>query len=266
LIGGSLALALRDRQPDCRVTLWARSAASAERTARVVPSVTCDAAAAAAGADLCVLCTPIGAMPALAREIAPHLSAGAVVTDAGSVKGGVVTALEEILGGRFIGSHPMAGSEKSGIEAARADLFEGATCILTPTARSGKAALEEARRLWRSVGGRLVEMTPEAHDLAVGRVSHLPHAVACILVDAIARHGNGAEALAGGGYRDSTRIASGPPAMWSEIFLENKAALLAGLEEFSASLEELKTFLLSNDAPALESFLSRAKSVRDTLS
>jgi prephenate dehydrogenase len=109
-------------------------------------------------------------------------------------------------------------------------------------------------------------MSPAAHDLAVGRVSHLPHAIASILVDAIARHGDGAEALAGGGYRDSTRIAAGPPGMWSEIFLENKAALLSGLEEFSASLEELKTFILSNDAPALESFLSHAKRVRDTLS
>jgi prephenate dehydrogenase len=160
----------------------------------------------------------------------------------------------------------MAGSEKSGIEAARPDLFDGATCILTPTARTGKAALETTRSLWRSVGGRLVDMTPEAHDLAVGRVSHLPHAVASVMVNAIAKSGSGAEALAGGGYRDSTRIAAGPAAMWSEIFLENKAALLTGLEEFSASLEELKTIILSNDAPALESFLSRAKSVRDNLS
>jgi prephenate dehydrogenase len=266
LIGGSLALALRDRRPDWRVTVWARSAASAARTAKVFPAVTCDAAEAASGADLCIFCTPIGAMPVLAGEIAPHLSAQAVVTDAGSVKGGVVAALEEILGSRFVGSHPMAGSEKSGIEAARADLFDEATCILTPTPRTDGAALEKVRALWRTLGGRLVEMAPAAHDLAVGRVSHLPHAVASILVNAIAGHGDGAEALAGGGYRDSTRIAAGPPGMWSEIFLENKAALLTGLEEFSASLEELKTFLLSNDAPALESFLSRAKSVRDTLS
>jgi prephenate dehydrogenase len=261
-----LALALQERQPDCHVTLWARSAASAEKTARVVPNVTTDAIAAASGADLCIFCTPIGAMPALAREIAPHLSASAVVTDAGSVKGVVVSTLEEILGGRFIGSHPMAGSEKSGIEAARADLFEGATCILTPTDLTEDHALEAARTLWRSLGGRLVEMSAEAHDLAVGRVSHLPHAVASVLVDAISRSGSGAEALAGGGYRDSTRIAAGPAGMWSEIFLENKTAVLTALEEFSASLEELKTFILSNDAPALESFLSRAKSVRDNLS
>lgn len=261
-----MALALQERQPDCVVTLWARSAASAEKTAKVIPSVTTDAVAAASGADLCIFCTPIGVMPALAREIVPHLSSEAVVTDAGSVKGGVVSALEDILGGRFIGSHPMAGSEKSGIEAARADLFDGATCILTPTGRTSAKALEAARSLWLSIGGRLVEMSAEDHDLAVGRVSHLPHAIASVLVNAIARTGSGAEALAGGGYRDSTRIAAGPAGMWSEIFLENKAALLTGLEEFSATLEELKTFILSNDASSLESFLSRAKNVRDNLS
>lgn len=265
LIGGSLAFALRKFQPDYSVRLWARSEASAARAGKFFDAVTCDARVAAAEADLCIFCTPIGAMPALARDIAPHLSARAVVTDAGSVKGGVVEDLEEILGGRFVGSHPMAGSEKAGIEAARADLFEGATCIVTPTPKTDPAALATIRDLWASVGARLVEMPPEAHDLAVGRVSHLPHAIAAILVNAIAGGGSGAESLAGGGYRDSTRIAAGPPAMWSEIFLENKAGLLTALEDFSATLDDLKTILLSNDAPALETFLSRAKNVRDTL-
>lgn len=265
LIGGSLAFALRKFRPECSVRLWTRSEASAARTAPFFDTVTCDARDAAAEADLCVFCTPIGAMPGLARAILPHLSAHAVVTDAGSVKGGVVAAMEEILGGRFVGSHPMAGSERAGIEAARADLFEGATCIVTPTPATNPDALATVRRLWESVGARLVEMPPEAHDLAVGRVSHLPHAIAAVLVNAIAQGGSGAETLAGGGYRDSTRIAAGPPVMWSEIFLENKAGLLAGLEDFSATLDDLKTILLSNDAPALETFLSRAKSVRDTL-
>ncbi len=265
LIGGSLAFALRKLQPDCSVRVWARSEASAARAAKFFDAVTCDARAAAAGADLCIFCTPIGAMPALARDIAAHLSASAVVTDAGSVKGRVVAAMEEILGGNFVGSHPMAGSEKAGIEAARADLFEGAACIVTPTPKTNPRALSTVRRLWESVGGSLVEMTPEAHDLTVGRVSHLPHAIAAVLVNAIAHGGSGEQALAGGGYRDSTRIAAGPPAMWSEIFLENKAGLLAGLEDFSAALEDLRTILLSNDAAALETFLSRAKSVRDTL-
>lgn len=265
LIGGSLALALRERQPDSSVTLWTRSEASAERTRKYLPSVTCDARAAAEKADLCVFCTPIGVMPGLAREIAPCLPAHAVVTDAGSVKGGVVAALGEIFGGRFVGSHPMAGSEKAGIEAARADLFDGATCILTPTSTTNPDALAAVRALWTSVGGRLVEMSAGAHDLSVGRVSHLPHAIAAVLVNAVARGGVGAEALAGGGYRDTTRIAAGPAAMWSEIFLENKAGLLAALADFSATLEDLQTILLSNDAPALETFLSRAKNVRDTL-
>jgi prephenate dehydrogenase len=265
LIGGSLALALRERQPDVSVTLWTRSEASAARVRKFLPAVTCDARAAAAGADLCVFCTPIGAMPEIARTIAPHLPSHAVVTDAGSVKGGVVAAMEDILGGRFVGSHPMAGSEKAGIEAARPELFDGATCILTPTLKTSPEALAAVRGLWKSVGGRVVEMPAGAHDLAVGRVSHLPHAIAAVLVNAVARGGARADSLAGGGYRDTTRIAAGPAAMWTEIFLENKAGLLAALADFSATLEELQTILLSNDAPALETFLSRAKNMRDTL-
>lgn len=266
LIGGSLALALRKRRPDSRVVLWARSEESARRARRFFPEVTCDVEEAAAGVSLCVLCSPIGAMPGLARRIAPALSASGCVTDAGSVKGGVVRAMEDILGGRFVGSHPMAGSEKSGIAAARADLFEGATCIVTPTETTATGALRAVEAMWEAVGGRLVRLDPAGHDRAVGRVSHLPHAVASILVNAIAAGGGGAERLAGGGYRDTTRVAAGPPAMWAEILLENRAALEEALGDFSAALDEFKTILLSNDAPALESFLTRAKKVRDELS
>ena len=260
-----MALALRRRQPDSRVVLWARSEESARRAARYFPEVTCDVAKAAAGASVCVFCSPIGAMPGLARRIEPFLEATACVTDAGSVKGGVVRVMEDILGGRFVGSHPMAGSEKSGIEAARADLFEGATCIVTPTEITAVGALRAAETLWTAVGGRLVRLDPAEHDRAVGRVSHLPHAVASILVNAIAAGGGGAERLAGGGYRDTTRVAAGPPAMWAEILLENRAALEEALGDFSAALDEFRTILLSNDAPALESFLTRARNVREEL-
>ena len=145
MIGGSLALALRKRRPDWKLKLWARSPASVQRTRELFPDTTSEIAAAVEGADLCVLCTPISAMADLAENIAPHLSPAAAVTDAGRVKCGVVQRLEHILGGRFVGSHPMAGSEKSGLEAARADLFEGAVSILTPTPRSLLPAL------WRKI-------------------------------------------------------------------------------------------------------------------
>ncbi len=263
LIGGSLALALRRRQPAWTLQIWARSEESAARARGQFPGVTCDAPAAARGADLCVLCTPIGAMPELARSIAPVLRPDAIVTDAGSVKGPVVRRLEPLLGARFVGSHPMAGSEQQGLGAAREDLFEGAACIVTPTSASAPAAVSAVRDLWQAVGCRLVEMPPDQHDEAVGRVSHLPHAVAAALVRAIGLRVKHPGRMAGNGYRDTTRIAGGPPAMWSEILLENRAALLAGLEDFTSMIGELKNLLASGDASALEKFLSQARDARE---
>ena len=208
---------------------------------------------------------PIGAMEAVAKVVASVMAPDGVVTDAGSVKGSVVDTLEPIFGSRFVGSHPMAGSERSGLTAARADLFQGATAVVTPTAKSDPQALAAVESMWRDVGCRIVSMTPAEHDEAVARISHLPHAAAAALVNAINRRLPEAQKIAGGGYRDTTRIAAGPPAMWSEILLENKAALLAGLEDFTHTLEELKALLHSHNAAALEAYLSRAKEVRDNL-
>ncbi|MGB8463984.1 MAG: prephenate dehydrogenase/arogenate dehydrogenase family protein [Terrimicrobiaceae bacterium] len=265
LIGGSLALALQKVRPDWNLRLWARSQQSLEAALRVFPTVSGDETETARGADLCVLCTPIGAMPSLAEKIAPTLSSATTVTDVGSVKAGVVRRLEKILGGRFIGSHPMAGSEQSGLGAARANLFERAICIVTTTTISLPASTSTVRNLWESVGCRLAEMSPEEHDERIARVSHLPHAVAAALINAISLRVPDAGALAGGGYRDTTRIAAGPPAMWREIFLENAAGLLAGLEDFSTTLDSMKKMILSQDAAALELFLERAKAIRQDL-
>nr|WP_269084892.1 prephenate dehydrogenase/arogenate dehydrogenase family protein [Terrimicrobium sacchariphilum] len=265
LIGGSLALALRSKRPGCNVRLWTRSEKSAAVAAQSFEHVFTDPAAAAEGADICVFCTPIGAMETIAKVIAPVMASHGIVTDAGSVKGSVVHTLEPIFGGRFVGSHPMAGSERSGISAARPDLFEGATAVVTPTEKSDPRAVSEVESLWRDVGCRIVTMSPDEHDESVARISHLPHAAAAALVNAINRRLPEAQKIAGGGYRDTTRIAAGPPAMWSEILLENKAALIAGLEDFTHTLEELKALLHSHDAAALEAYLSRAKEVRDNL-
>ncbi len=204
-------------------------------------------------------------MPQIARQIAPALSAAAAVTDAGSVKGPVVRELEDILGGRFIGSHPMAGSERSGLESSRENLFEDAACIVTSTSRSDAGALEKVREIWSAVGGRLVEMSPESHDATIARVSHLPHAVSAALVLAVNQGASNALALAGGGYRDTTRIAAGPPAMWAEIFLENRAGLAAGLEDMKAQLDLMKQLILAGDAGALEACLASARDIRNSL-
>ena len=204
-------------------------------------------------------------MPEIARLIAPKLSSHATVTDVGSVKTPVVSELEKILGGRFVGSHPMAGSEQSGLNSARANLFEDAACIITPTQRSEEAALKKVRELWQAIGARLIEMSPASHDATIARVSHLPHAVSAALVLAVHQGAPNALALAGGGYRDTTRIAAGPPSMWTEIFLENRTGLAAGLEDMKTQLDLMKQLILAGDAGALEALLTNAKDIRATL-
>ena len=245
--------------------MWVRSEQSAENAREFFPFVSRDAPETASGSDICVLCTPIGAMPQLAEQLVPALSSRATVTDVGSVKAGVVRQLEAILGRRFVGSHPMAGSEQSGISAAKANLFEGAVCILTPTEKSAPDKLQALRELWECVGCRILEMSPQEHDERVACVSHLPHAIAATLVNAISLRVPDIKHIAGGGYRDTTRIAAGPPAMWREILLENRTALLAGLEDFSAMLDTLKELIHLADSAELELFLERARAIRQDL-
>ncbi|HET9522934.1 MAG TPA: prephenate dehydrogenase/arogenate dehydrogenase family protein [Terrimicrobiaceae bacterium] len=256
---------MRKVRPEWNLRLWTRCLETARKALAVFPSVSTDEAETAEGADLCVLCTPIGTMQSLAERIVSQLPPAATVTDVGSVKGGVVQGLERILGARFVGSHPMAGSEQSGFDAARANLFEGAVCIVTPTPSSLPGSLRTVRDLWEGVGCRLVMMPPNEHDECIARVSHLPHAVAAALVNAINLRVADAGAVAGGGYRDTTRIAASPPAMWREILIENRAELAAGLGDFSTMLEKMKEMILSGDAAALETFLERAKTLRENL-
>jgi prephenate dehydrogenase len=204
-------------------------------------------------------------MPALAEKIRPHLREGSVVTDAGSVKGFVVDTVGRTLGSRFVGAHPMAGSEQTGIEAARADLFEGAPCILTPEDSTDPAALSATRSLWEQIGCQTIEMSAGEHDKSIARVSHLPHSVAAILVNAIDKHAPGSVKLAGGGYRDTTRVAAGAAAMWREILMENRTEVLAALAELRETCEEMESYLKKEDHAALEGFLAKAQEIRSAV-
>lgn len=257
-------MALQRGSSSWRVSLWTRREASIPGVASVLPGsrISSDLKSAVEGAGVVVLCTSPQAIESSGEVLASLLPASTPVTDAGSIKAGIVSALEKRLGGRFIGAHPMAGSEQSGIAAARADLFDGATCILTPTANSHPQALEEVRAFWRETGCRIAEMTPAAHDRAVARISHLPHAVAAALVQAASRRDPTVGALAGSGYRDTTRIALGPEELWKEIFLANRGELLSALSDMQGAMEQLKDFLSRNDADALENYLREARTLR----
>lgn len=270
LLGGSLGMALKQRQLAQEVVGYVRRESAVAECVRAgaVDEATLDLADAVAGADLVVLCTPLGQMPALARAMAKALKRGAVVTDVGSVKAGVVRALEPVIaraGAFFVGSHPMAGNERSGVGAAHPDLFEGAVSVVTPTARTAAKALQQVRRLWRGVGCRLLELTPEEHDRLVSRSSHLPHVTAAalaalVLGPARSRH---QAALCATGFRDTTRVASGSPEMWRDIVLANRRHLDRALQELVRQLEGVRTWLARGDGEALLKFFQTAKARRD---
>jgi prephenate dehydrogenase len=217
---------------------------------------------------LIVLCTPIAQMRSLAEQMVPALARGAIVTDVGSVKGSVVRELEGLIakaGGHFIGSHPMAGAEKTGVSAARADLFMDAVCVVTPTRNSNQAALRKVQQLWKSVGARLLRLTPAEHDKLVSRSSHLPHLVAAHLANFVLGPGFPREQaiLCANGFRDTTRIASGSPEMWRDIALANRGNLLRALDSFADGLRDFRRVLRNGNSEQITRFLESAKERRD---
>jgi prephenate dehydrogenase len=202
-------------------------------------------------------------MPDLARRLVDSLDTAAVVTDAGSVKGSVVAGCEAILGPRFVGAHPIAGSDRTGIAAARADLFAGATCVLTPTPLSSTTALGITRALWTAAGCTLLEMSPAAHDAALARTSHLPHAVASALAASIARTVPGWPELAGTGYADSTRIALGNADLWTGILLANRAEIATSIAELGEILQNMRTALDAGDEETIRALLAEGRVARN---
>jgi prephenate dehydrogenase len=273
LLGGSLGLALRKRQLARTVVGFVRRKASVAECKRVgaVTLATQDLGLAVEGAELLVLCTPIAQMRPLVEQMLPALSPGVIVTDVGSVKGRVVRELEALLaqaGAHFVGSHPMAGSERTGVAAARADLFVDAVCVVTPTRASNKAALGKVEQLWKSVGSRLLRLTPEVHDHLVSRSSHLPHVVATQLVNLVLRpdHPKEQGMLCANGFRDTTRIAAGSPEMWRDIAMANRENLLRALSAFESRLSDFKRALRSRDERAVSKFFERARQRREAWS
>lgn len=270
LLGGSLGMALRQRglaEHVCGVVRRSAIIADCERLG-AVDLATRNLGPAVRGADLVVLCSPIGQMGPLTQELIPYLEPDAVVTDVGSVKGTLVDELEAPIakaGGHFIGSHPMAGSEKTGVQAARADLFEGALCAVTPTARSNAAALARVQQLWAALGSRVLTLSPAQHDDLVSRSSHLPHVVAAALANYVLSPANPKEqaALCAGGFRDTTRIASGSPEMWRDIALANRENLARVLGVLIEDLQEFQRSLQQGDSKAVTEFFTSAKERRD---
>ena len=268
LIGGSVAAALR-RQGAVGHVLGVgrhpRSLAQARQLGLIDEAVTLEQAAARA--DVILLAAPVAAIETLLADLNPHLRPDTLVSDVGSTKANVVAAARKALGARmsqFIAAHPIAGAEKTGPEAADANLFDGRTVVLTPTDEAGAAARERLARLWERCGARVVVMDAESHDRALASVSHMPHFLAAVFMAQVAGASDADRrlGLAGSGFRDFTRIAAGSPEVWRDIFLANRSAVLAELQEFKAELDKLERALEKSDGPALFDFLERAAVAR----
>jgi prephenate dehydrogenase len=272
LIGGSLAAAVRQAGLVGEVVGFGRGEANLRLAAErgLIDRWTRDPAAAVRNADAVVLATPVGVSALLADTFRPHARPGTLLTDAGSVKGSLVAALEARWAGigPVVGGHPIAGSEESGAGAARADLFRGRRCILTPTATTDRAALAQVRALWEGVGARVEEMPAAVHDEILARVSHLPHLLAFALAATVGDAETAGRTVldyAGSGFRDTTRIAASPPELWRDIALANAGALRAALAEFRTCLERLEALVAAGDAAGLEAALAAAQAARRRL-
>jgi prephenate dehydrogenase len=272
LIGGSIGMALRERRLAREVVGIGRNQANLAKAQQLgaVDRFATEIAEGVANADLVVACTPVDTIAEFVRQIGAACRKDALITDAGSTKEEIVSAVDRLTsnqksGPHFVGSHPLAGDHRTGVEVARADLLVDRKVIVTPTAKSDAAAVAKLSEFWRSLGAEVLTMTPAAHDAALAATSHLPHLVAFALSAATPQD---LLPLAASGWRDTTRIAGGDPAMWRPIFAANREHVLAALDRFEGSLGELRSALVAGDERRLLQIIEQAreiKSKRDAL-
>ena len=272
LIGGSLALALKEAGAVGHVVGIGRGLPNLETALRlgVVDSYTLDLAEGVADADVIFLATPVQALGTVAEQAMPHLKAGAIITDGGSVKQAVIDAIEPYLRDdvHFVPGHPIAGTENSGAEAAFATLYRDRRCILTPTGKTASEALDRILSMWQLVGSQVVIMDVEKHDRVLAAISHLPHMVAYALVNAVGsydRYNENILEYSAGGFRDFTRIASSDPTMWRDIAMTNREALIEMMEQFETFFAELKEDVAIGSGERLFEFFRRSKESRDEI-
>ena len=266
LLGASLALTMKKRGLCQRVHSWSRRA---ETRAKAMQADWCDAvfdqaSAACEGSDLVVVCTPVETIVTLIEQIAPALRPDVLVTDVGSTKNLICREAQGI-DVNFIGSHPMAGSERKGMRHASHNLFDGAACFITPLDGDRDSEVVRLQNLWQAIGMRVVTTNPKKHDEIVAHISHLPHLLASGLCGYLAGMDADWKSLAGGGLRDTTRVAAGDPTLWKQILEQNREEVLRAIDGFESELQALKGALLDKKTPELIARLERGKQFRDSL-
>jgi cyclohexadieny/prephenate dehydrogenase len=270
LIGSSLARAMRRGGLAKEIVGGARTQKTCDTALHLgyLDSATTDLSEAVKGADLVVVCTPIGAYAGVGAAIGPHLAKGAIVTDVGSVKQAVIRDLGPHVpaGVHFVPGHPVAGTEHSGPESGFAELFDGRFCILTPPDGADPAAVDRLATLWRACGSQVETMDAAHHDAVLAITSHLPHLIAYTIVatatdleDALQKE---VVKFSAGGFRDFTRIAASDPIMWRDVFLNNKEAVLEMLGRFNEDLTQLQRAIRWGDGAKLEEWFTRTRAIR----
>ena len=270
LLGGSFALAMREREYAEKIVGVSRQLSSAKKALElgVIDEASDDIQAAVKAADLVLIATPMLSMQAVLEKVADNISADCLITDVGSVKQSLIKLVVDKfphLLPQFVFAHPIAGGEKSGAEAARSNLFDGKHLILSETQHAEARFIELSKVLWQSIGANVVEMSAKEHDETFAYTSHLPHVVAYALVNNLHQHENNQQyfKFASAGFYDFTRIASSDPVMWRDICLSNKQEVLASVRSFSIQLSRLERAIETNDAEVLKEIFNDAKQARD---
>ncbi|CAN2532382.1 Cyclohexadienyl+dehydrogenase [Methylocapsa aurea] len=273
LIGSSIARGARVYGAATRIVA---SDASEDVRARVselgiADETTADLAQAVTGADLVILCVPVGVCGEVARAIAPHLSPGAILSDVGSVKGAIVAQVAPHVpaGVHFIPAHPIAGTEYSGPDAGFATLFQNRWCILTPPESADPEAVTKLSAFWTRLGANVETMSATHHDLVLAVTSHLPHLIAYNIVGTAADLEEVTQSevikFSASGFRDFTRIAASDPTMWRDIFLNNKDAVLEMLGRFDEDLTALRRLIRTGDGDGLFALFTRTRAIRRSI-
>lgn len=272
LLGGSIGLAVRQHLPGIATVGYDSDPQVRVRAAErgLAQTIVESAAEAVAGADLVILCVPVGAMEEAGREIADALAPGALVSDVGSSKQTVSNALAQALPGHcVIPAHPVAGTEDSGPDAGFASLFHHRWCIVTPPEGADPAKVAALVEFWESLGAMVDTMDVAHHDLVLAVTSHIPHLIAYTIVGTASELENVTRSevikYSAGGFRDFTRIAASDPTMWRDVFLHNRDAVLEMLDRFLTDLALMREAIRSRDGETMFDVFSRTRSIRRSI-
>ena len=273
LIGSSIARAARESGAANKIDIYDANPAVMARVQALglADAPLEDLVSTVFDADLIIICTPVGACSEVAKVIAPHLKAQAIVSDVGSVKAAVIAQILPHLPKdiHFIPAHPIAGTEFSGPDAGFASLFQNRWCILTPLENTQEDKVEKLAAFWRSIGARVEEMSAQHHDKVLALTSHLPHLIAYNIVGTADDFGEQTRSevikFSASGFRDFTRIAASDPIMWRDIFLNNRDAVLEMLGRFNEDLSALQRMIRHGDGDGLSAFFTRTRAIRRSI-